>query len=399
MSVASRNHCCLDDFTARGALKIQNGFPCGNWNDKGVGVLQLRPFNVTDGGQIDLSSAKFIETDKKLDSYLLRNGDVIFNNTNSEALVGKTAYWARSESAVLSNHMTILRVLDQEALNGQFLAFYLLLKWYDGHFHSICQRHVNQASVGKDRLGATVLPRIELPEQKKIAHILSTVQRAIEAQERIIQTTTELKKALMHKLFTEGLRNEPQKQTEIGPVPESWEVVELENVCELIVDCPHTTPKFLSEGVRVARNFNIRDGRFVSEPAFFTSEEQYQDRVRRAVPQAGDVLFSREAPVGEACVIPDATRLSLGQRTMLIRTDRNRLIPDFLVYSFYSPVLSAHMKSIASGLTVAHLNVADVRKLPLPLPSLSVQVEIAQALLYRARSRLNLLEGLEVQGQ
>jgi type I restriction enzyme S subunit len=46
------------------------------------------------------------------------------------------------------------------------------------------------------------------------------VQRAIEAQERIIQTTTELKKALMHKLFTEGLRNEPQKQTEIGPVPQ-----------------------------------------------------------------------------------------------------------------------------------------------------------------------------------
>ncbi|MCB1132163.1 MAG: restriction endonuclease subunit S, partial [Verrucomicrobiae bacterium] len=70
-----------------------------------------------------------------------------------------------------------------------------------------------------------------LPEQKKIAHILSTVQRAIEAQERIIQTTTELKKALMHKLFTEGLRNEPQKQTEIGPIPESWDVVKVKDHC------------------------------------------------------------------------------------------------------------------------------------------------------------------------
>ena len=64
-----------------------------------------------------------------------------------------------------------------------------------------------------------------LPEQKKIAHILSTVQRAIEEQERIIQTTTELKKALMIKLFTEGFRNEPQKQTEIGWIPKSWSVL------------------------------------------------------------------------------------------------------------------------------------------------------------------------------
>lgn len=93
-----------------------------------------------------------------------------------------------------------------------------------------------------DRNSFKTLPVLvpPLPEQKKIAHILSTVQRAIEAQERIIETTTELKKALMHKLFTEGLRNEPQKQTEIGPVPESWAVVKIGDLGKCITG---STPK------------------------------------------------------------------------------------------------------------------------------------------------------------
>ena len=77
-----------------------------------------------------------------------------------------------------------------------------------------------------DRNSFKSLPVVIPPlrEQQTIAETLSTVERAIEAQERIIQTTTELKQALMQKLFSEGLRGEPQKMTEIGLVPESWEV-------------------------------------------------------------------------------------------------------------------------------------------------------------------------------
>lgn len=66
-----------------------------------------------------------------------------------------------------------------------------------------------------------------LPEQKKIAYILSTIQKAIKQQDKLIQITTELKKALMQKLFTEGLHGEPQKETEIGLVPESWVIDKL----------------------------------------------------------------------------------------------------------------------------------------------------------------------------
>jgi len=99
-----------------------------------------------------------------------------------------------------------------------------------------------------------------LPEQKKIAHILSTVQRAIEAQERIIATTTELKKTLMHKLFTEGLRGEPQKQTEIGPVPESWEVVPLGKYARVLNGYAFKSADYVPAGVRLIRISNVSIG-------------------------------------------------------------------------------------------------------------------------------------------
>ena len=385
MSAAATNHRCLDDFTARGALKIQNGFPCGNWNDKGIGVLQLRPFNVTDGGQIDLSSVKFIETDKKLESYLIRNGDVIFNNTNSEALVGKTAYWARSESAVLSNHMTILRVLDTEALSGQFLAFYLLLKWYDGHFHSICQRHVNQASVGKDRLGATVLPPIELPEQKKIAHILSTVQRAIEAQERIIQITNELKKALMHKLFTEGLRNEPQKQTEIGPIPESWEVVELGTLFrKQPQNGIYKHKRDYGSGTQILRIDDFgNDGDVVTRAG--NRVALAHSEIENYGLEPGDIVINRVnslSHLGKTALIGAiGNEMVFESNMMRFSVDESQALKEYVFKFLNSPLSKKQIIGTAKrAVAQSSINQGDVKSIIVPKPSLEEQGKIVEAL-------------------
>ena len=103
---------------------------------------------------------------------------------------------------------------------------------YNRHFTVLKEKHV---------------PRPEKAEQRKIAAVLGLVQRAIEQQERLTVLTTELKKALLHKLFTEGLRGEPQKQTEIGPVPESWEPKQLGVCCDIVSSSMSYTQLFTSE--------------------------------------------------------------------------------------------------------------------------------------------------------
>jgi type I restriction enzyme S subunit len=112
---------------------------------------------------------------------------------------------------------------DRERFDPKFYYYALLSldipsRGYNRHFKALKEREI---------------PIPSLPEQKAIAQTLATVQRAIEAQEQIIQTTKELKKALMQKLFSEGLRGEPQKETEIGLVPESWEVCTIGDVATI----------------------------------------------------------------------------------------------------------------------------------------------------------------------
>ena len=116
--------------------------------------------------------------------------------------------------------------IDEHDHSLEFLAYQLRSQKSQDYISSF-KRGATIQGVTQDCIKSIELNIPPLPEQRKIAHVLSTMQKAIEQQDKLIRTTTELKKALMQKLFSEGTRGESQRESEIGLVPVSWEVVEL----------------------------------------------------------------------------------------------------------------------------------------------------------------------------
>jgi restriction endonuclease S subunit len=196
----------LGDLYNKKTLIFKNGFPCGIWNNKKIGTPQLRPFNISEDGIINLDELKYIQTDKAIDQYVLKKEDIIFNNTNSEELVGKTSIWDKEGVFVLSNHMTFIRISNKEIVNPFYLAYFLHKKWFDRFYLSICRRHVNQASISINRIKEVKLFLPPIVEQKKIALIFQKVDKKLEVAKAKKSLLQELFNSMLHQLMTGQIR-------------------------------------------------------------------------------------------------------------------------------------------------------------------------------------------------
>ena len=174
----------------------QLGFACGERDPNGT--VQLRMNNVTDRGGFDWTTTTRVPSDSEtIQMYRLQLGDVLFNNTNSTDLVGKTAMFAGfDEPVVFSNHFTRLRTLD-DLLSPSFLALWLRKQWQNRLFANICNRWIGQSAVQRDKLLALEIPLPPLPEQQRIAAILNEQMASVEGARAATEARLEAAKALL----------------------------------------------------------------------------------------------------------------------------------------------------------------------------------------------------------
>ncbi|MFC1638846.1 restriction endonuclease subunit S [Patescibacteria group bacterium] len=152
--------------------------------------------------------------------------------------------------------------------------------------------------------------------------------------------------------------------------------IKLEEVAT-ITDCPHSTPKWVDgEGVFAVRNFNLLDGRIVKDRASFVSTETYTKRTRRAAPQRGDSILSREAPIGSVGYVNNDDRMCLGQRVVLIHPN-DKIDGRFLVYQLLSPYVQNQFKqSDGTGAVVSNLRIPLLKRIQIRYPNIKTQKKI-----------------------
>ncbi len=233
-----------------------------------------------------------------------------------------------------------------------------------------------KASTGANlpRLSPAALLRFEIPlppigEQRRIAAVLDKAATLRSQRDKSLELIEELLDSVFLDMFGDPIAN-----------PNHWRMSDVNEACELIVDCVNRTAPLSPEPTeyKMIRTSNIKDGRIVLENLRHVTAETFAVWNRRATPQKGDVLVTREAPVGEVGLIRTDHKFFLGQRIMLYRAAAGTSTPEYLAFAFRGADIQRYFKASASGSTVKHLPLPVCRNVPLRLPPYSLQQRFSE---------------------
>ena len=175
--------------------------------------------------------------------------------------------------------------------------------------------------------------------------------------------------------------------------PITWGEFSLIEIMNIIVDCHNKTAPYTNSGIQILRTTNIKHMNISFKDKRFVSADTYKYWSRRCIPQPGDLIYTREAPVGEIGIIPDGSTVCLGQRLMLIRTFEDLVLRKYILYALSEPQFLERIAHLQKGAFVKHLRVGDVENAVIALPPIAEQ----QAIVKKVDKFLSMVDNLEKQ--
>ena len=360
----------------------------GNGGSKGdevpSGISCVRYGDLYTRHEFSIRSTKACVTPEKATDYTpIRYGDVLFAASGETVEdIGRSAVNLIESEARCGGDVLLLR--PNIEVIPQFFG-YAAESTPSRHQKACMGRGFTVVHIYSSQLKGLVVSLPPLPEQAAIVRFLDhadrRIRRYIRAKQKLIKLLEEQKQAIIHRAVTRGLDPnvllKPSGVEWLGDVPEHWEVAPLKRMLRRLVDCEHKTAPAVDESeFRVVRTAAVRHGRLSWKGTYCTSEEAFRYWTQRATPEAGDVIFTREAPAGEACIVPEGRKVCLGQRTVLMKVARDKYDPQFLVHMIYAGPPRDRIRLASQGSTVGHFNMDDIGWMVVLRPPLVEQREI-----------------------
>ena len=270
-----------------------------------------------------------------------------------------------------------LAIIVADGMSQEYLYYFLQGKY--------ALLNTKKKGTGTPHLDANILNQQKLvvpslEEQKrvvsKIEELFSELDNGVETLKKTKQQLAVYRQAVLKNIFDSA------KSCELGTI---------QSVCQHVVDCPHSTPKWVDNGMICLRTTNFKRGYLDLSEKNYVSEETFDKRNARLIPQPGDVLYSREGAIlGIACMIPAGLSVCLGQRMMLLRTNK-KMIASFLMYYLNSPTVTSFVNTKIGGSASPHVNVGDIKAFQVPIPSIEMQKDMIE----KIESRLSVCDSIE----
>ncbi len=334
--------------------------------------------NIDTQGNIVTDKHLKVPIPDNIDKYLLENNDIVFNNTNSVDLIGKSAIFKGEwNKCTYSNHLTRLRT-NNDIIFPKWLLYQLIHSWELNYFHRICNRHVNQAGIRRIDIENFRFPLPPIPEQKRIITVIDNIDSLIQTTQRLIDKLTELKKGLMQKLFTEGIGHIEFKTVKLGvkepKIPSSWSVKTFDslvdeeltglNIAKVSQSYEKDTYYIKMNNVNINGSFDFTD---------LVSVDVNDDVLQKYQLKVGDLLFNVRNSlelVGKTAVMHESLKsIVFNNNLVRYRFKKSLVSSDYVNYYLHTHIGKTELHRIKAAITsVVAIYKKDIKKIKVVLP-------------------------------
>lgn len=314
----------------------------------------------------------------------VKSNDFVISLRSFQGGIEHSAY-----DGCVSPAYTVLRRKDERNLNPGYLRYLFKDASYISALQSVTTGIREGRTITYEQFGSLSMPVAPVAEQTQIARFLdhetARIDALIEEQQRLIELLKEKRQAVISRAVTKGLDpTVPMKDSGVewlGEVPAHWVVAGLKRFWS-VTDCKHITAEFVDEGIPLASIREVQSRYVDLDNAKQTTEVFYRQLIeggRELV--AGDLIFSRNATVGEVAQVANwHPPFAMGQDVCVLKKQYQWLSSDYLQAVLRSPVVTVQLDNLMIGSTFKRVNVEDIRGLVVPMPPEKEQKLIADYL-------------------